>query len=277
MTTTQHSALSTQHSALDETFARARAEDRLALMLYLTVGYPTPADTVPLAELLARHGADLLELGMPFSDPFGDGLTIQHTSHQALAQGITVERCLETAEEIHRRVGIPICLMGYLNPVLKYGVERFCRRAAAAGVTGLVLPDLPVEEAAEMRQACHAHGLHLVAFLAPTSTEDRIAAVAAHGSGFIYCMSVAGVTGARSALSSDLGSFLGRVRARTTVPLLVGFGISRPEHLRQLHGIADGAVVASALIDLLDRLPSEEREAGIGAYVASLRAACAGE
>lgn len=261
-------------NALDEVFERTRAEDRLALLLYLTVGYPTPNDTLALAETLARHGADMLELGMPFSDPFGDGPTIQRTSQAALAQGVTTAHCLEMAEQIHHRTDLPICMMGYLNPVLKYGVARFCQQAAQAGVAALVLPDLPVEESSELRAACHAHNLHLVAFLAPTSTPERVSAVAAQATGFIYCMSVAGVTGARTSLAADLGAFLGRVRARTSTPLLVGFGVSQPAHLQQLHGIADAAVVASALIDLLDRLPTEQREQGIGEYVASLRQAC---
>jgi tryptophan synthase alpha chain len=243
-------------------------------MLYLTVGYPTPADSVPLAETLVRHGADLLELGMPFSDPFGDGPTIQRTSQVALAQGITIERCLQTAAEIHRRTGVPICMMGYANPVLKYGVAAFCRRAAAAGVAALVIPDVPIEESAELRATCHGHGLHLIAFLAPTSTPARISAVAAEAGGFIYCMSITGVTGARASLAAGLGDFLQGVRARTSTPLVVGFGISRPEHVRQLRGSADGVIVASALIDLMDRLPAAEREQGLGDYVAGLRQAC---
>lgn len=272
---TTHTAPPVTRNSIDDVFARARAEQRLALLLFLTVGYPTLHDTVALAETLARHGADMLELGMPFSDPFGDGPTIQRTSQVALQQGVTVDYCLTTAAEVRRRTGLPIAMMGYLNPVLKYGVQRFCQRAAAAGVSGLILPDLPLEEAGEIRAACQASGLHLIAFLAPTSPQARIDAVAAQASGFIYCMSVAGVTGARAALSAELADFLGHVRHKTRTPVMVGFGISQPEHLRQLRPIADGAVVASALIDLLDRLPLDQREQGLGAYVRGLRAACA--
>jgi tryptophan synthase alpha chain len=129
--------------------------------------------------------------------------------------------------------------MGYVNPILRYGLDRFCADAAAAGVVGLIVPDLPVEESGELQGCCHAHGMHLVYLLAPTSTEARIASVAARATGFIYCMAVAGVTGARADLASDLGAFLARVRAHTVLPLVVGFGISRPEHLERLHGVAD--------------------------------------
>jgi len=187
---------------------------------------------------------------------------------------MTVWGALKLAGALAQSTDKPLVLMGYFNPILRYGLDRFCADAAAAGVAGLIVPDLPVEESDELQGCCHAHGMHLVYLLAPTSTEARIASVAARATGFIYCMAVTGVTGARSDLASDLGAFLARVRARTALPLVVGFGISRPEHLERLHGVVDGAVVASALIDLMDTTPPAERESAVAAYVERMSAAC---
>ncbi len=261
-------------NAVDMTFERLKAAGRLAFIPYLTAGYPDGAAALELGKTLAAHGADMIEIGVPFSDPLGDGPTIQRTSSTALAAGMTVSKALGLAGELARATAKPIVVMGYYNPILRYGLERFCADAAAAGVQGLIVPDLPVEESDELLVCCRAQGLHLIYLLAPTSTQARIDAVAARGSGFIYCMAVTGVTGARRDLADDLGAFLARVRERTALPLVVGFGISRPEHLQQLHGLADGAVVASALIDLMDATPAPERARAVGAYVERMSAAC---
>lgn len=264
----------TATNAIDATFSRLGALRRLAFIPYLTAGYPDAASALALGKTLAAHGADMLEIGVPFSDPLGDGPTIQRSSSTALAGGMTVRGALELAGTLARDTARPVVLMGYFNPILRYGLDRFCADAAGVGVVGLIVPDLPVEESDELRDGCRAHGMHLIYLLAPTSPEARIAAVAERASGFIYCMSVAGVTGARASLAADLGAFLARVRARTALPLVVGFGISRPEHIARLHGLADGAVVASALIDLLDATPEAERERIVGAYVERMSAAC---
>lgn len=266
-------------NAIDSTFDRVRAAGELAFIPYLTAGYPDLAGSLELGGALAAHGADVIEIGIPFSDPMGDGPTIQRSSSTALANGMTVRGALELARELGARAPdrggqAPLVAMGYYNPIMRYGPERFCRDARAAGLSGLIVPDLPVEESDELRGCCSDNDMHLIYLLAPTSTEARIAAVAARASGFIYCMAVTGITGARSDLSDDLTPFLARVRAVTDAPLVVGFGISRPEHVARLRGLADGVVVASALIDLLDRTPVGERAAVVGEYVERMKRAC---
>jgi len=266
----------TVRNAVDDTFERLRAAGRLAFMPYLTAGYPDRDASLDLGQIYAAHGANLIELGVPFSDPLGDGPTIQRSSSGALAGGMTTRKALALAADLTARTNKPLVVMGYYNPIVAYGPDRFCADASAAGVRALIVPDMPLEEADELEAACRAHDMHLIHLLAPTSTEARLTAVAARASGFIYCMAVTGVTGARTELSADLGPFLARVRAHTAVPLIVGFGISRPEHLTALRalGSADGAVVASALVDLVDATPPAERAATIGAYIERMSAAC---
>jgi tryptophan synthase alpha chain len=248
------------------TWERLRAEGRRALILYLTVGFPERESALEIVPRLIAAGADMIELGVPFSDPLAEGTTIQGATQRALANGVSVRYCLETARTLRERgVQAPLLLMGYLNPMLRYGVERFCRDSRDSGVDGLIFPDLPPEESGELQAACDQHGLDLIQFVAPTSTESRIAHVTQHATGFIYCVSVKGVTGARTELSADLPAFLDRVRGRTQTPLAVGFGISRPEHARRVAKIADGVVVGSALIDVI------ARDGDVEGYVRSLR------
>jgi len=239
---------------IEATWTRLAAEKRKALILYLTVGFPERDTALELVPRLVAAGADMVELGVPFSDPLAEGVTIQGATQRALSNGVTMRYCMETAHRL-REAGLdaPLLFMGYMNPMLRYGMQRFCSDAQAAGVDGLIFPDLPPEESGELDAACREHQLDLIQFLAPTSTEARIAHVAEHARGFIYCVSVKGVTGAREGLSPELPGFLERVRMRTTTPLAVGFGISRPEHARRVAQLADGVIVGSALIDLLGR------------------------
>jgi tryptophan synthase alpha chain len=198
---------------------------------------------------MAEAGVDGFEIGMPFSDPLADGPTIQAATQIALENGITVKRCLTAVCDLRQRgLDQPMLLMGYLNPVLAYGVETFARDAKAAGADGLILPDLPPEEADLVREACTREGLALVFFLAPTSNAERIALVAERANGFIYLVSVTGVTGARNELPPDLREFVARVRAQTDKPLVMGFGISQPEQARLMSEIMDGFIVGSALV-----------------------------
>jgi tryptophan synthase alpha chain len=244
-------------SRIASTFARLRPQQRLALIAYLTVGYPRIDDTPSLVEAAAQSGADAIELGIPFSDPLADGRTIQAASQVALAGGVTVARSLDAAKMARRKTDVPLLFMTYLNPILAYGLERFCRAASEAGVDGLIVPDLPPSESAELRRAADAHGIDLVFFVAPTSSVAGIAAACQAATGFIYCIAVTGVTGARAQLDPAVLPMIETVRRHTQLPIVVGFGISKPEHLEALTGKADGVIVASALLDAIGRAPGD--------------------
>lgn len=253
--------------------ARLRAEGRLGLIAYLTVGYPDVESTLRLVPALAAGGADLVELGIPFSDPLADGATIQRASHHALGQGVTVTVCLDVVRRLRQEgLTIPLLLMGYYNPVLAYGIQAFARDAADAGVDGLIVVDLPPEEATAVQAACVGHGLNLIYLLAPTSSDERIALVAGQAGGFLYCVSLTGVTGARQELSPGLAEFLARVRRHTSLPLAVGFGISRAEHVQAVARLgAEAAVIGSAIIDLIDHTPPGERADRVREYLKALK------
>lgn len=259
-------------SALEQTFVKARTENRAAFLPFFTIGYPDLPTSIEMIELLVTAGADAIELGVPFSDPLADGPTIQHSSQVALDNGTRVADCIQAVRTLREHgVTIPLVLMGYVNPVLAYGMERYVKDAAAAGANGLIVPDLPLEEAGELIEYCAANGLALIPFLAPTSTSERIRQVVANARGFVYLISVTGITGARDNLPIDLTDYVRRVRSLTTLPLVVGFGISRPEQVRTLARLVDGVIVASALIRLLG---SGGKEA-VRELAVSLRAACA--
>ncbi|NJM06001.1 tryptophan synthase subunit alpha [Candidatus Gracilibacteria bacterium] len=259
-------------SRIAETFARLRAEGRAALMPFVTIGFPERESALELVPALEAAGGDLFELGMPFSDPLADGATIQRATQRALTNGVNFAYCLETVAALRERgVQAPLLLMGYYNPLLQYGIERANAALAAAGGDGWIVPDVPPEEAAEMQQAAKAHGLDLIMFVAPTTPEARIAAIVERASGFIYCVALTGVTGARRDLSPDLPPLLQRVRRYTDLPLVVGFGISTREHVAKVATIADGAIVASALIDHIEHLPPEHVVSGATEFVQSLR------
>ncbi len=267
-------------AAIDGAFARAKAEGRIGLIPYVMAGYPDRAASEALALGLAHAGADVLELGVPFSDPLADGATIQHAGQVALDGGMTPAGALELAAAIHRQVATPLVVMGYYNPILAFGLEHFCEAAALAGVSGLIVPDLPPEEAEALLLAANRAGMCLIFLVTPTSTAERLARVAAaahrQNSGFVYCVSLSGVTGARSELPAHLPDFLARVRAQIRLPLAVGFGISTPAHVAALAGMADGAVIASKLVDTLDRAPEGRGVAETIRYFETLGAAGAG-
>ena len=244
-------------SRIAATFARLGAQHRLALIAYLTVGYPRPDVTPSLVEAAAQAGADAVELGIPFSDPLADGRTIQAASQQALKGGMTVARALEAARASRMKTDMPLLFMTYLNPILAFGLERFCRAASEAGIDGLIVPDLPPTESADLRRAAEASQIDLVFFVALTSSETGIVAACRAATGFIYCIAVTGVTGARAELDPALLPLIESVRRHTRLPIVVGFGISRVEHLRALEGKADGVIVASALLDAIARAPED--------------------
>ncbi|WP_298406208.1 tryptophan synthase subunit alpha [uncultured Chloroflexus sp.] len=264
-------------SRIAETFARLRSEGRIALMPYLTVGFPERESTLELVPALEAAGASLFELGVPFSDPLADGTTIQRATQRALEHGVTMADCLATVAELRaRHVAAPLLLMGYYNPLLRYGIDRACADLASAGGDGWIIPDLPLEEAADLRQIAAKHQLDLILFIAPTTPPARIAQIVAHASGFIYIVSLTGVTGARQALAGNLADLIATVRQQTDLPLVVGFGISQPAHVAEVARIADGAIVGSALIDRLERLPPSERVTGAAAYIRELLSEVAG-
>jgi tryptophan synthase alpha chain len=223
-----------------------------ALIPYITVGYPTVETTLKVVPLLANTGCDIIELGVPFSDPLADGATIQRASYEALRQGVTPRVCFEVAEELRRQVEIPLVFMTYYNPVLKFGLEQFCSKCAEVGIDGLIIPDLPPEEGKELEKSTKRHGLDLIYLLSPASTEGRIRLVTGRSGGFIYLVSLIGVTGARDKLPEELESFVARVREKTEKPLCVGFGVSTPEQARRVAKVADGIIVGSRIIQLLD-------------------------
>jgi tryptophan synthase alpha chain len=246
----------------------------LALFPYLTAGYPDQQASPELIGAMIEAGADGLEIGIPFSDPMADGLTMQRTNEQALRQGATTMTALHLASWARRASDrVAISLMSYYNPILAFGEVTFCQAAAQAGADGVIVPDLPPEESAPLRAACEQAGLSYIYMLSPTSTPDRIEMVGTLARGFIYCVALVGVTGARTALASDLGEFLNRARAATKTPLVVGFGISQPEHIRALHSLADGVIVSSALADLIENTPPGERRQALMRRVAELKQA----
>jgi tryptophan synthase alpha chain len=252
-------------------FASARAENRLALVTHVIPGYPSPDETPAIFDAMVEGGADLIEVQIPFSDPLADGTTVQRGLFESLAHGTTPAGCIEFAKGVRsRHADVAIIFMSYLNPVLAYGIDRFAADAAAAGADAVILVDLPPEEASEAKAALDRAGLDLIFLVAPTSSDQRLKLVAEKAGGFVYCVSVAGVTGARSDLPPDLGDFLARVRRCTPLPLAVGFGISRREHIEALAGVADGAVVGSATMDLINSTPPAERPAAVRAYVETL-------
>jgi tryptophan synthase alpha chain len=255
-------------------FERLCSEKRPALITYITAGDPSPERTPALVAALERGGADLIELGVPFSDPIADGPVIQRGSERALRAGTRVAAVLEIAAEIRKRSEIPLLLFTYMNPVLRYGLERLAHDAVASGIDGCLLTDLSVEEAEPYTAAMRGAGLDTVFLAAPTSSERRLRLVAQYSSGFIYLVSRTGVTGERAALSDSVVPLVQAMRQVTTLPLAVGFGISTADHVRAVGEIADGVVVGSAVVrtveqyaasvDLESRLEALARELASG-------------
>ena len=258
-------------SRIRAAFDRLRAERRVGLVAYVTAGYPDLAATPELVRALVEGGADIVELGIPFSDPLADGATIQRATQVALANGVTVGDVLELCQKL-RADGIetPLVAMGYYNPLLAYGLERFAADAAAAGLDGLIPVDVPPEEGGPLKAALAAHGLDVIYLLAPTSTDARVTKVAEQSSGFVYCVSVTGTMGARGELPQDLPQLIARVRRHTDLPLAVGFGVSRREHLAQIGQLCEAAVIGSAIIEVIEQAPPEQRAERLRTYVSEV-------
>jgi tryptophan synthase alpha chain len=236
---------------IGQLFQRLEREKRKALVAYLTAGDPHPDRTPALIEALVRGGSDLIELGVPFSDPIADGPVIQAGGERALKAGTTLKRVLEIAAEVRKRSEVPLLLFTYLNPVMRFGLERLAAEAAAAGIDGCLLIDASVEEAHEYVGAMHRHGLDTVFLAAPTSTERRLRLVAQYSTGFVYLVSRTGVTGERESLSNQVAPLVDAMRKVTDLPLVVGFGVSKPEHVAELGRQVEGVAVGSAIVRLI--------------------------
>lgn len=242
---------------------------RKALVAYVTAGFPTVERTIELVPELAALGCDIIELGIPFSDPLADGVTIQEASHIALMKGVTLDSCLDMVRQLRRRTEVPLVFMSYFNPVMSYGTKRFALSCGKAGLDGVIIPDLPPEEGAELQDHLDRCGVHTIYLLSPNSTGRRISMVARRSGGFIYLVSLTGVTGTRARLPIGLEDFVARVRERTSKPLCVGFGISTPEEAARVARIADGVIVGSRIIQLL----AGDSPKGLASFVTSLRQA----
>lgn len=251
-----------------------RARGEKALVPFFTAGYPDEETFCDVVRAAAAAGCSVMEIGIPFSDPMADGPVIQESSRVALAGGMTLCRALELTTALASEVDVGFVFMSYINPILRMGFGPYAARARAAGVRGTIIPDLPVEEAADIRAAFAGDGIALVDLVAPTSGEARIRRIAAEADGFLYLVSLTGVTGVRSHVSRDLGGFVARVRAHTDVPLYVGFGVSGPEQAGGVARHADGVIIGSALIRLMQEAGSREEAAGsVGAFLRAVRAA----
>jgi tryptophan synthase alpha chain len=260
---------------LADTFARLRQERRSGLVTYTTAGDPDLARSADILAALDRAGADILEVGVPFSDPLADGPVIQRATERALAAGGSLRASLTLIEQVRRRVSTPIVVFSYANPLLRMGVDRFAERAAAAGVDGVLALDLPIEEAEEFRDTLCGRGIDTIFLLSPTTTDARIRRAAQLGSGFLYGISRLGVTGARDRVATGAEALVRRIRAQTSLPIALGFGISRPEHVAEVGAYADAAVVGSALVSLIaEASGSSSLIDRVEEYVRSLRGAC---
>ena len=266
----------TPNNRIDEKFRALRAVGRKAFIPFITAGYPSLAMTRDLVLEMERQGADIIELGVPFSDPLADGPIIQAASYQALQSGVTLKKILSLVVEIRRSSQVPIALMSYYNPIFHFGEERFVAQAQACGVDGLIVPDLPPEEAAVLIGAARPRGLATVFFVAPTTRADRLQRIVDQSTGFIYYVSVAGVTGARTALPRNLLTRVRQTKALTDKPVCVGFGVSSAEQVRAVAAVADGVIVGSAIIKEIDRQAGHpDQVQRVGRFVGRLAAGVA--
>jgi tryptophan synthase alpha chain len=265
-------AVATGVQRIERAFASAREEGRVAVVVYVTVGFPERAATAGLLRAALDGGADIVELGVPFSDPMADGATIQRANETALGQGITLADCIAEGASLVRDRDAAVLLMGYLNPFLRYG-SGLAADLRSAGIAGVIVPDLPAEESADLDASFRPIGLARIDMYAPTTPDARLERLLPSARGFVYCVSLTGVTGARAGLPADVGTFIARVRSRTSLPIALGFGIATPDHVRDLAGTVDGVVVGSAAIDAIGRAATADRERSLRDFVRSLRVA----
>ena len=261
-------------SVIESRFAAVNETGDGALIVFTVAGHPSPEVSLEVMGAVADAGADILEVGIPFSDPLADGPVIQAASQEALAQQVTPAQVLDLVARLRQNRDLPVVIMTCFNPICQYGIEHFAKRAAAVGVNGVIVTDLPPEESDEWVSSARGQHLDTIFLVAPTSTPSRVKKVVDIASGFVYCVSRMGVTGAQAKLPADLTDFIGRIRQGTAKPVAVGFGISQPEHVAEVCRMANGAVVGSAVVSLIDR---EKKSAGlldsIGQCVSDLKQA----
>ncbi len=254
-------------------FEEAKAGNRTVFMPFTTICFPRMGDTERMVPAMIDAGADLIELGIPFSDPIADGPTVQRVSQKALENGATTSIGFDIVHRLRteKHVEAPLLFMGYYNPILAYGVEEFVKTCSEVGVDGLIIPDLPPEESDELLGYCINQGVHLIYLIAPTSTPDRAQAVLERANGFIYVVALTGVTGARNELQPGLARYVEWVRGYTSLPLAIGFGISTRKHVLAAEQLADGVIFASALFDYLEDVPSDQVPEKAGEFIRMMR------
>lgn len=261
---------------LDERTRSLRTQGRKALVAFFTAGYPDDTAFEDLVRGAADAGADVVEIGIPFSDPIADGPVIQAASGAALARGMTLRGALQTASRLAREVDIPLVVMSYINPILRFGVDEFARDAARAGVAGVIVPDVSFEESAAFRPSIREAGLAYVDLIAPTSGELRTREIAQASDGFVYLVSITGVTGARAADAAEVAPLVGHVRAVTDTPVYVGFGVSTPDAAAAMAAVADGVIIGSRLTQLAGDGPPQAAAGRVRDFLASVRHALDG-
>jgi tryptophan synthase alpha chain len=263
-------------SRIADKFDELNKNGEKALITFITAGDPDLDMTGELIPEMEKSGADIIELGVPFSDPMADGPTIQKASERALAAGTTLEAILATVKSVRRVSQVPIILMGYFNPVYRYGIRKFAADAVNAGVDGVLLVDLPPEEAAGFKTEASAHGLEVIFLLTPTSDDKRIEKVARLAGGFVYYVSVTGVTGARKSVADSVFDAVSKIKKRINLPVAVGFGISDPSQAAKVAAVANGVVVGSALVKLFEEFQGLELKKEVARFIAALKAGIAG-
>tara|TARA_B100000700_G_C14985192_1_gene828466 strand:+ start:970 stop:1755 length:786 start_codon:yes stop_codon:yes gene_type:complete len=237
---------------IKKTFENLQLNDKKGIILYLTTGIPDNETTAELALELFNSGADIIELGIPFSDPLADGVTIQQSSQKALDKGVNIDTCFDVCKMIrNKNDNNPIVLMGYFNPILQYGLDEFISKAKSCGVDGIIVPDLPLEESLILLEKCSSNDINLIYLIAPTTSTERIKEICKNGDGFLYCVSVAGITGARATLSAEGINLVKEVKQYSTVPVALGFGISTKIQLAEVNKHADAGIIGSALVNII--------------------------
>ncbi len=258
---------------LKDKLGKIKSEKRLGLMTHVVVGYPSLEKTVSLVKLMEKEGVDIVELQIPFSDPLADGPTIMKACEQALANGVKVKDAFAVMQQLSSEVNIPLLFMAYYNTVFKYGTEKFCQDSQKAGAQGLIVPDVPIEEehAEHFISLCQKYNLANIRVVSPASTDERLRKNAEVGTGFVYATARQGITGAKESLESSIADFLKNVRQRFTIPVAVGFGISKREHLEGLKPYADIAIIGSAILDIINKSKKENMEKDVTSFIQSLK------